>query len=65
MFSLFMFKCSVFFKYVSTGTVIDLVSGVDGQEGAVYRIEYDGESDAFEVDHLIHDFTEGSVKILD
>ena len=46
------------------GTVTELISGQDGRQGAVYSIRYikDGVK---QIDHLIEDYLEGSVKIID
>ena len=47
-----------------TGEVITLLKGKDGVAGAVYEVVYDEEDDPFEVDHLVEDYRDGSVRIL-
>ena len=46
------------------GTVLKLLSGVDGELKSQYLIKYDRETDACEIDHLVEDYLEGSVIIL-
>jgi hypothetical protein len=46
------------------GYVTRLLSGIDGTDGAKYEVEYDGYESAFEVDHLLEDYLEGSLKFL-
>ena len=41
-----------------------LLDGLDGQQGAVYEIQYEGDATMYEVDHLLQDYEEGSVKFL-
>ncbi|XP_069105185.1 uncharacterized protein [Argopecten irradians] len=48
-----------------SGTVLAVVSGLDGSDDAVYEVQYDGEDDSFEVDHLIEDFRASQVKFID
>jgi hypothetical protein len=48
-----------------TGTVLETVEGVDGKPGAVYDILYDGDDEAFTVDHLLDDYASSSVKFVD
>ncbi|CAG2201105.1 unnamed protein product [Mytilus edulis] len=42
------------------GTVTSIVSGVDGAPDTIYDVQYDNESEAFEVDHLQEDLSTGS-----
>lgn len=46
------------------GTVTSIVSGVDGAPDTIYDVQYDNESEAFEVDHLQEDLSTGSLKFL-
>jgi len=41
-----------------------LLKGKDGVAGAVYEVVYDEEDEPFEVDHLVEDYRDGSVRIL-
>ncbi|VDI80111.1 Hypothetical predicted protein [Mytilus galloprovincialis] len=45
------------------GTVTSIVSGVDGAPDTIYDVQYDNESEAFEVDHLQEDLSTGSFEI--
>ncbi|XP_060598342.1 uncharacterized protein LOC132752084 [Ruditapes philippinarum] len=47
------------------GTVLDVLSGKDGDPTAVYEVLYNGEETAHEVDGLTADLQEGSLKFLD
>lgn len=47
------------------GTVLELVSGTDGDPSAVYDIFYDGDDDPYQVDHLLEDYSSASVKFID
>ena len=47
--------------YQGTVTVI---SGTDGSPTAVYEVLYDGDDEPYEVDHLMEDFQQFSVKYL-
>ena len=47
-----------------TGTVLSLVRGKDGSNGAVYEVEYD-DDDTYEIDHLIEDYRQSQVKFID
>ncbi|KAJ8298822.1 hypothetical protein KUTeg_022882 [Tegillarca granosa] len=39
-----------------SGTVLDVTSGKDVDDDAVYDILYDGDDEAYTVDHLVHDY---------
>ena len=43
------------------GTVVSIVSGTDGHLNAKYDMVYEGDDEAYEVDHLIQDYQCGSV----
>jgi hypothetical protein len=47
------------------GTVMSVISGNDGKLNAVYEVLYDGDDDAYVIDHLIQDFHAGSVVFCD
>ena len=47
------------------GTVISILSGCDGAVNAVYEVQYEGEEDTYEIDHLIQDYQAGSVQFCD
>jgi hypothetical protein len=47
------------------GTVMPVISGNDGKLNAVYEVQYDGDDDAYVIDHLIQDFHAGSVVFCD
>ncbi|KAH3783519.1 hypothetical protein DPMN_161457 [Dreissena polymorpha] len=47
------------------GTVIDVVSGKDGDPQAVHEVLYKGEDNPYEVDGLQRDLDEGSLKFVD
>ncbi|KAK3108844.1 hypothetical protein FSP39_017117 [Pinctada imbricata] len=47
------------------GTVVSLLSGKDGEPGAVYEVLYDDDEEPYEVDHLTEDLKSSSVKFLD
>ncbi|XP_052269888.1 uncharacterized protein LOC127871186 [Dreissena polymorpha] len=47
------------------GTVIDVVSGKDGDPQAVHEVLYKGEDSPYEVDGLQRDLDEGSLKFVD
>ena len=51
--------------YFLTGTVLDCVKGVDGGVGAVYEVQYKGEEEPYEIDHLQEDLDNGSLKFKD
>lgn len=43
----------------------DFIVGVDGDPNAEYKIQYDGEDAAYDVDDLYKDYDMGWVKFLD
>lgn len=47
------------------GNVLDCVEGRDGQDGAVYEVQYKGEKEKYLVDHLQEDLDNGSLKFKD
>ena len=47
------------------GTVLCVLSGIDGDLNAVYEVLYDGDDDVYEIDHLIQDYRAGSVQFCD
>jgi hypothetical protein len=46
-------------------TVMSVIYGNDGKLNAVYEVLYDGDDDAYVIDHLIQDFHAGSVVFYD
>ena len=48
-----------------TGTVLSLLAGTDGTEDAMYEVKYDNDNEAYEIDHLVEDYKEASVKFVD
>ena len=44
---------------------MSVISGNDGKLNAVYEVLYDGDDDAYVIDHLIRDFHAGSVVFCD
>ena len=54
-------SCIIYF--LSSGKVLDLVQGRDGDKGALYEVEYDGEEGTVEVD-VLHDYIAGELKFL-
>ena len=44
---------------------MSVISGTDGKLNAVYEVLYNGDDDAYEIDHLIQDFHAGSVAFCD
>ncbi|KAJ8299283.1 hypothetical protein KUTeg_023343, partial [Tegillarca granosa] len=47
-----------------SGTVLDVTSGKDGDDDVVYDILYDGDDEAYTVDHLVHDYHSLGVKFI-
>lgn len=47
------------------GTVLSVVSGVDGAADAVYEVQYEGEEDPYEVDHLLEDYRSSALVFMD
>ena len=47
------------------GTVTSLKSGRDGEMNAVYEIIYGSDDEEFEVDHLVEDYHQQSVRFTD
>jgi hypothetical protein len=47
------------------GTVFDCIKGVDGSVGAVYEVQYKGEEEPCQVDHLQEDYDSGALKFKD
>ena len=48
-----------------TGTVLSLLAGTDGLDDATYEIRYDNDNEIYEIDHLVEDYKEASVKFID
>ena len=48
-----------------TGTVTGVKSGRDGDRDAEYRVFYDEEQETYDVDGLLNDYREGSLKFID
>jgi len=46
-------------------TVLSVVSGVDGEDSAVYEVLYQGEEGPYEVVHLLHDYRSSSLMFID
>jgi hypothetical protein len=44
---------------------LSIVSGTDGHLNAKYDVLYEGDDEAYEVDHLIQDYQCGSVQFCD
>jgi hypothetical protein len=47
------------------GCVLGVLSGRDGDIDCVYEVQYDGEGEPCEVDHLVQDYLSLSVKFCD
>ncbi|XP_033730701.1 uncharacterized protein LOC117320145 [Pecten maximus] len=47
------------------GTVLAVIRGKDGEDDAVYDVQYDDEDDSFEVDHLTEDYKASQLKFSD
>ena len=48
-----------------TGTVLPLLVGTDGSDDATYEVKYDNDDEIYEIDHLVEDYKEASVKFVD
>lgn len=47
------------------GTVMSVLSGADGDEDAVYTIHYDEDNEDYDVEDLLSDYLQGSLKFID
>ena len=47
------------------GTVVDVYSGKDGQDGTIHQVLYENETEIIHVHNLIEDYNRGFVKFTD
>lgn len=47
------------------GRVISVIQNKDGDKDAVYEVLYEDCDEPYEIDHLLEDFTNSSLKLID
>ena len=47
------------------GTVLSVTSGVDGNKDAVYQVYYEEDKETYDIDSLLKDYSDGSLKFSD
>ena len=57
--------CHKWDKKKYSGTVLSVLSGIDGSPTALYEIHYDNDNEIYEVDKLLEEFMNGELKFLD
>ena len=47
------------------GTVLSVIRGTDGNDDALYEVQYDGDPEVYELDNLLGDLRDSQLKFID
>ena len=47
------------------GTVLSVIRGTDGNDDAVYKVQYDGDEEVYKLENLLGDLRDSQLKFID